>query len=266
MMSRTFDPERDRAFYLEFHVPRLVKFEPEKTGPFNRSNYVASTLDDLIQAHLVGLRETMMPLAQKLDAWMAAQPAPPEGDMSECFRSFEWWQTRGLCRWLVDGDPAEPEFSRASDARWKIWDRFLRLEPNGAKILRLEELERILPLCLAARSHDIGVELCRAAELTDKPSSAPEIARAELMYGRWACRHLADGGQRDATYVAKGEEMLRATMMERFLPRGSFSKVALWLKAIFHDSGVTKTPEQTFFKAYDTLVGVERPAFAKMHQ
>ncbi len=262
-MSRHFDPESERKFYIEFHVPRLAKFEPETTGPFNRSNYVASKLSSLIEANLVGLRSQMMPLAQALATWMAAQPAPPEGsDVSECFRTYEWWRTFGLCKWLLDGDPAEAEFGRASDAYWRIWDRFLRPEPSGAKVLRTDALERILPLYLAARRHAVAVELCQAAGLTAKPSSAPAIARAELMYGRWACQHLADGGQRDATYIAKGEEMLRAAMLERFIPNGSYTKMALWLKAIYHDSGVTRTPEETVLKAYDTMTGVARPAFA----
>ncbi len=121
-----------------------------------------------------------------------------------------------------------------------------------------------MPLNLAARRHDVGLKLCQEAGLTEKPSSAPAIVRAELMYGQWACRHLADGGKPDATYVAKGEEMLRKTIIERFIPNGSNTTMAMWLKAIYHDSGVTRTPEETIFKAYDTMIGVGRPAFAKV--
>jgi len=65
-------------------------------------------------------------------------------------------------------------------------------------------------------------------------------------------------------YVAKGEEMLRKTTIERFLPNGSQIPMAMWLKAIYHDSGVTRTPEETILKAYDTMTGVEKPAFAKV--
>ena len=85
-----------------------------------------------------------------------------------------------------------------------------------------------------------------------------------MMYGQSACRHLADGGKPDAAYVAKGEEMLRKTTIERFLPNGSQIPMAMWLKAIYHDSGVTRTPEETILKAYDTMTGVEKPAFAKI--
>ena len=262
-MPRNFDPEGDRSFYLDFHMPRVTKFEPEKTGPFNRAGYMSSRLSDLIRAHLLGLREQVLPIARALAAWMESQPAPPEGkDTDESFDVYQWWQTLGLCKWLIDGDPAVAEFTRASEADWRQWDQFDRLEPNGAKLLMREGLELALPLNLAARRYHVGLKLCQEAGLTTKPSSAPAIVRAELMYGQWACRHLADGGKPDAAYVAEGEEMLRKVMSERFIENGYYTRMAMWLKAIYHDSGVTRTPEETILKAYDTMSGVEKPAFA----
>jgi len=262
-MPRNFAPEGDRKFYLDFHMPRVTKFEPEKTGPFNRAGYMSSRLGDLILAHLLGLREEVLPIARSLASWMKAQPAPPEGkDSDECYRVYQWWRTLGLCKWLIDGDPAVAEFGRASEANWQQWDQFDRLLPNGTKLLMREGLELSLPLNLAARRHDVGLKLCQEAGLTEKASSAPAIVRAELMYGQWACRHLANGGKPDAAYVAKGEEMLLKTMMERFISNGSHTKMAMWLKAIYHDSGVARTPEETILKAYDTMTGVEKPAFA----
>ena len=264
-MPRIFEPEKNRQFYLDFLLPIAMEFEPKKTGLFNRSHYMRSTLHYLIEAYLLGLRDRVLPLAQTAVTWMEAQPEPVEGkDTDECFREYQWWQTLGLCKWLIDGDLAVAEFSRASEADWRQWDRFDRLEPNGAKLLMREGLERSLPLNLAARRYDVGLKLCQEAGLTTKASSAPAIVREELMYGQWACRHLADGGKPDAAYVAKGEEMLRKTTIERFIPNGSRIPMAMWLKAIYHDSGVTRTPEETILKAYDTMTGVEKPAFAKI--
>lgn len=263
-MSRVFEPEKRRQFYLDFLLAIVTKFEPEKTGPFNRSHYMASKLDYLIHAHLLGLRDQVLPTARALAVWMDAQPAPPDGkDTSECFRAYEWWETLGLCKWLIDGDPAVAEFARASEADWQEWDGCERFEPDGAKLLLREGLQLSLPLNLAARRPAVALQLCQAAGLTTKASSAPAIVRAELMYGQWACRHLVDGGQPDATYVAMGEEMLRKAMMERFIGGGDYTKMAMWLKAIYHDSGVTRTPEETILKAYDTATGVEKPAFAR---
>ena len=36
---------------------------------------------------------------------------------------------------------------------------------------------------------------------------------------------------------------------------------ALWLKAIYFDSGMVQTPEQAIAKAYDLMPGVPRPDF-----
>ena len=264
-MPRNFDPEKRRQLFVDFYLAIATKFEPETTGPFNRSHYMATKLERLVHAHLLGLRDPVLPAIRALTDWMADQPGPAEGkDADECFRAYLWWETLGLCKWLIDGDPAVAEFTRASEADWRQWDQFDRLEPNGAKLLMREGLELALPLNLAARRHDVGLKLCQEAGLTTKPSSAPAIVRAELMYGQWACRHLADGGKPDAAYVAKGEEMLRKVMSERFIENGYHTKMAMWLKAIYHDSGITRTPEETILKAYDTMTGVEKPAFAKV--
>ena len=156
------------------------------------------------------------------------------------------------------------EFGRASEADWRQWDKFDRLLPNGTKLLMREGLELALPLNLEAQRHDVGLKLCQEAGLTAKPSSAPAIVRAELMYGQWACRHLAGGGKADAAYVAKCEEMLRKVMTERSIENGYYTRMAMWLKAIYHDSGVTRTPEETILKAYDVMTNIEKPAFAKV--
>jgi hypothetical protein len=264
-MPRTLDFEKRRQFFLDFDLKRATKFEPEKTGPFNRSHYMAFTLRELIEAHLLGLRDQVLPTARALVTWMEGQPDAAEGkDVSECFRVYQWWETLGMCKWLIDGDPAVAEFAQASDVYWRIWDQFLRIESDGAKVLLSDGLELALPLNLAAQRPTVALQLCQAAGLTAKPSSAPSRVRAELMYGQWACRHLAEGGKPDAAYVTKGEEMLRKAMMERFIGGGGYTKMAMWLKAIYHDSGGACTPEKTILKAYDTMTGVEKPAFARI--
>ena len=264
-MPRIFEPEKRRQLFLDFDLPIATKFEPETTGPFNRSHYMESKLDRLIHAHLLGLRDRVLPAIRALTDWMADQPGPAEGkDTSECFRAYQWWETLGLGKWLIDGDPAVAEFGRASEADWRQWDQFDRLLPNGKKLLMREGLELALPLNLAALRHDVGLKLCQEAGLTEKASSAPAIVRAELIYGQLACRHLEGHGNHDEAYVAKGEEMLRKVMSERFIMNGYHRKMVMWLKAIYHDSGVTRTPEETILKAYDTMTGVEKPAFAKV--
>ena len=53
----------------------------------------------------------MLPAIRALKDWMANQLGPAEGkDADECFRAYLWWETLGLCKWLIDGDPAVAEF------------------------------------------------------------------------------------------------------------------------------------------------------------
>jgi hypothetical protein len=82
-----------------------------------------------------------------------------------------------------------------------------------------------------------------------------------LQFGLWACQHLAAGGKRDAEFVGRGAEMLRASLLPNFFHSADRRQPALWLKAIYWDSGMVRTPEQAFARAYDSMPGVERPDF-----
>jgi hypothetical protein len=42
---------------------------------------------------------------------------------------------------------------------------------------------------------------------------------------------------------------------------GVLQEPELWLKAIYFDSGVARTPEQAIAKAYDSMSWLERPIF-----
>jgi len=55
--------------------------------------------------------------------------------------------------------------------------------------------------------------------------------------------------------------MLKATLLPYFFWGANRTEPALWLKAIYWDSGVARTPEQTFARAYDSMPGIERPDF-----
>jgi hypothetical protein len=55
--------------------------------------------------------------------------------------------------------------------------------------------------------------------------------------------------------------MLTANLLPRFYEGGDSIQLALWLKAIYFDSGVAQTPEQTIARAYDCMPGISRPDF-----
>ena len=81
-----------------------------------------------------------------------------------------------------------------------------------------------------------------------------------LRFGEWACRHLAADGKQDAEFANRGIETLRHGLPYFFL-NGRETEAALWLKAIFWDTGVARTPEQAIGKIYDFVPGIERPDF-----
>jgi hypothetical protein len=103
----------------------------------------------------------------------------------------------------------------------------------------------------------IGLKLCEAAGVKRPSGLAAPIVR----YGLWACQHLANGGLRDATFVAQGKKMLTASLLPKFMPAGARIEPALWLKAVYFDSGAAKTPNEAIAMAYDSMPGVERPDF-----
>ena len=55
--------------------------------------------------------------------------------------------------------------------------------------------------------------------------------------------------------------MLQATLLPYFFWGANRVEPALWLKAIYWDSGIARTPERAIAKAYDSMPGIERPDF-----
>jgi hypothetical protein len=55
--------------------------------------------------------------------------------------------------------------------------------------------------------------------------------------------------------------MLRASWLPFFFWGTEMDEAVLWLKAIYWDSGMVRTPEQAICKAYDSMPGIDRPDF-----
>ena len=171
--------------------------------------------------------------------------------------TLQWQQALGLCKWLSRGDRAEREFRRALEAEWQALEQ---VRPEHAAPVRAnlrEYLSERLATALAGGAPTLGLKLYEAAGVK-RPSG---LAAPLLTFGHWACRHLADGGKRDADFVGRGKEMLTASLLPKFFWEGERLEPALWLKAIYFDSGVVQTPEQAIAKAYDSMPGIERPDF-----
>ena len=89
----------------------------------------------------------------------------------------------------------------------------------------------------------------------------PEDGRPMADLARWMAKHLAAGVARDARFVARAEAALRSWYD---IPKSvSCVNLALWLKMIYWESGLTKTPAETFLRLYEVLPQIEKPDFSK---
>lgn len=215
----------------------------------------------MVEAFLVGLSDEVRPILEYNIAWIEAQPEATLNAFSGPKEHWpsRWRQALGLFKWLSRGDPAKREFSVALSSRWMVQarDKSRRVSDLEGRE-RDEYLEGRVALALAADQPLLGLQFLEAVGI-EGPAGPEEVAMVQ--FGWWACRHLVDGGSRDAAFVSRGEEMLTASLVESVMWYGALIEPALWLKAIYFDSGVVKTPEQAIAKAYDSMSWLRRPIF-----
>ena len=233
----------------------------DKIPPRGMWGYLRLEIGHMEEAFLVGLADEVRPILEYNIAWIEGQaeatlnafPGPPEHWPSR------WPQALGLFKWLSRGESAKREFSSALSSRWMVQARDKsRRVSDLERRERDEYLEARVALALAADQPSLGLQLLETVGIEGPPHSE-EVAMVQ--FGWWACRHLVDGGSRDADFVARGEEMLTASLVEDLMWYGTLIEPALWLKAIYFDSGVARTPEQAIGKAYDSMSWLEKPVF-----
>jgi hypothetical protein len=244
-MLAKFDPIWERQGWLDYSLKVETEFAPDAIPSTAQNGYVSLTANSLIGAYWVGLSDEVRPTLEQVIAWMEARTEPPSA-------VYSWQRTLGLCKWLSRGDDGQEHFARAVEVRWRNWR-----QPDGDREDRQEALSQGLAVALAGNVPALGLKLYEAAKVTRVSANQKPL----LQFGRWACDYLARGGDRDATFVARGAEMLRASLLPNFFWGGDRTEPALWLKAIYWDSGVARTPEEAIARAYDSMPGVKRPDF-----
>lgn len=264
-MLAKYDPVERREYWLQFGLNAETNFNPDPIPARARPSYVSDTTNSMVDAYLVGLADQVRPTVEKIARWMETQSEPDRLVFSGAndnpgawwFARYEWRQTLGLCKWLIRGNRAEREFRAALEADLQTLEQ---VRPEHVELMRAnlrEFLSERLATALAGNAPSLGLKLYEAANLR-RPSGREAPL---LRFGHWACRHLAEGGERDADFVRRGKEALTATLLQKFFPKGVSFEPALWLKAIYFDSGVVQTPEEAIGKAYDSMPGIERPDF-----
>jgi hypothetical protein len=250
MMLAKFDPIRERQVWLEYGLKVETEFAPDAIASTAQPGYASQIANSLIEAYWVGLSDQVRPTLEQIIAWMEAEAEPSAA-------VYGWQRTLGLCKWLSRNDSGQDHFAAAINARWQNWQQETTGKLAGNREERQEVLSQCMAMALTANVPALGVKLYEAAKVRRTSKDQAPL----LQFGRWACGHLVQGGHRDATFIAKGADMLRASLLPNFFWGGNRTEPALWLKAIYWDSGVAQTPEQAIARAYDSMPGVERPDF-----
>lgn len=260
-----FDPETEREIVIALRLP-MLNFQPWLQSPTRIARHAHQSVKDLVPCYLVGLADAARPKLQAILGWMEGQLPPHLGVWSPRTEHWHagrthhrwWWQSVAVCRWLLHDDRGETDFARAVEVEHEGWTQ----APGDALEFEQPDLEmtlpKLLPMALSGGRPALGVALDALCTERDPDWGA----RPALEFGRWACTHLVNGGHRDADFVARGEDMLQRTVEPYFQYMPGLGEAALWLKAIYFDSGVTKTAEETMLRVYDFMPGVSRPDFA----
>jgi hypothetical protein len=264
-MFANFDPKAHREWWLKHHLDVFLKFTPHEFDREAMPRYVSTLVNDAVKCHFLGLADQVRPVLEAIIDWIESHAEPGLHEYSKerhhwqhvWALRFMWYQTLGLCKWLSRGDAAEAEFAKAIkaevDAREHALKETLALDVGDEQATLTERVAT----ALAARNPVVGLNLLAAVGV----AHASELEAPVLEFSQWACHHLASGGKRDAEFVKRGAGMLQATLLPYFFWGANRVEPALWLKAIYWDSGVARTPEQAIAKAYDSMPGIERPDF-----
>jgi hypothetical protein len=269
-----FNPTRSRDFWLRSHLKDAIDREPfsghkEPPGIEHISHHAYAEMQtaNLISGYLYGFATELEATVEKHIAWMESQPEPDRvvytgtGVTVEFWREalFSWRLVLGVCKWLGRGDRAFGDLTAAAATDWQVVALARGELAPEVRASRRNQMSLHLATALAADAPLLGLNIYEAAGMKSPmgPMTSP------VRFGYWACRHLLGDGSRDETLVAHGKAMLTANLLPTFYSAGHVIEIALWLKAIYFDSGGVQTPEQAIVKAYDSMPGIPRPDFIR---
>ena len=259
----TFDPVRKRQFWLDFALKYETEFVPDKIPPQGQPPYVSVLTNCLVTGFLLGLADKVRPTLESIVAWMEGRPEPAIGLFNgprdfwhdDYYALYTWRRTLGLAKWLCGHDGAETHFAQALSAEWDCWHKATpaQLEDSGLRRARLGEH---LALALAARQPELGLLFYQ----DEGPADPKDLPPLEML-GVYACLRLKEGEAHSRNFIDEARPFLKAGLWEELLSEGRYTEPALWMKFVFYDSDVARTPERALARLYDFMPGVARPGF-----
>lgn len=236
---------------------KVAAFDPGSEPLLARARVGNQLYLSLIPGIFVGLHDELLTPIRRSLAWME-EYEPPLGNEPSPYilhpsqlTAVIWWWTMGLGRWIACGEDGGREFRRAADhvhEQWQIDEHC----PAAMAVL----------IAIAARRYQLVEWICQQYLSETGRLVVWDEDRPMVEFARWMARHLAAGGTRDAKVVARFEAALRAWYE---VPAASvcWTSIAQWLKEIYWESGLTKTPAETFLKLYEVLPQIEKPDLSK---
>ena len=252
-----FDPIELRDLWLQVRLQHTINRKPGLT-PISHLSYAAMLTSSFVDGYLVGLSEELKATIEKHVIWMESEPEPDRliyfdaGHAEEVWRDavYEWRQLLGMCKWLGRGDRAFDDLTAAMATDWQGLELASALLATEVRATRCNFMSFHLAGALAADAPLIGLKIYEGARMQHRQSNLP-IPRTQ--FGHWACQHLVGGRTRDETFVANGRAMLAASLLPKFYQEANMIEAALWLKAIYFDSGVAQTPEQAVARRLQSM-------------
>lgn len=254
-----FDPLQERKRLQDRGIARELDKQVET---FAADAAIGSSarrmLDNTVYGWIVGLRAEMQPVLLKAREWLEASIAKGEafGDPPAYFAMLRE-AAHALALWMIEGRSDRAAWLGILDLHEKAWAeiRAKRAFPDS------EALEDYagpyLRDCIQAQAWERGTaayESFGGKKITD----AAEI-RSEAEFGYWACRNREPKRKVTGAYIGAAKRVFGQGRMEDWLDRGHVLEAACWLKTIYWESGVARTPEDALLGAYDLMPGVERP-------
>lgn len=264
-MSRKFDPVRERSALLKHYLPIMPAFAPDSVRVTALPGYVQFMISSITQLYWFGLGDRARRALVGVLDWMdsSGPPSPDHWPQDKYhYREaptahFHWWESVGLGRWLLGREGVDAAFAFAVQVEWDGWRQATPTEQEQDRGNRQNILSERLAVALCAGLPDYAARFCEATQLRQPFLSVKPMWE----FGQWASTYLVQGQARDETFVGKGQGALRKTLLEYYEPSSAWVEATLWLKAIYFDGGVTRTAQETIFRAYDCMPGIPRPDF-----
>ncbi len=260
----TFDPVRKRQFWLDFALKYETEFVPDQIPPQGQPLYVSVLANCLAGGFLLGLADRVRPTLEAIVTWMESRPEPAMGLFNgprdfwhdDYYALYAWRRTLGLATWLCGREGAERHFAAALSAEWDCWHKATPDQVKRDGSLRRDRLGENLALALAANQPKIGVYFFAEA------GGGPFEELGSLpMLGAYACTRMLGSETMTPAFIEEARQLLDAALWPDCLSEGRYTEPALWMKFLYFDSGMARTPEAALARLYDFMPGVKRPDF-----